>query len=479
MKRFSDFITEEVVPSALVQNGSIELDKEEVRASINMALAKVTADGSVTPYIALNRIQKALAYFHIILPKRVYLEGPKGVEVHELRQFGHKMGMTDQGEFVHEVPGKYYLFIQYGMNTPMSYGGQYSYPTMGGTFRVMAKVVDQIELDRLISMAELSLAEDCMDAEAQQKKAKMLAPHEMMKDVTSDEKKKGNKAAVGVSQKGLDEKWSQKYKDSINCSNPKGFSQKAHCASKKMEENIEEGDTPTSEKKSVNEDLRKWFREKWVRYDTKGNIKGPCAREEGEGKPKCRPLSSARAMSKDERAKSARRKRRQDPVADRPGKGGKPIMVQTEETLMEKNVPTNPALWARAKAQARAKFDVYPSAYANGWASKWYKSKGGGWKSAANESVEEACWDTHRQEGMKKKGGKMVPNCVPKEETISEKAPPGAKFERMVKHIKKGYSKGGLTTKEKSIAYATAWKAKNRQDEELKFDPSTETPKNS
>jgi hypothetical protein len=26
------------------------------------------------------------------------------------------------------------------------------------------------------------------------------------------------------------------------------------------------------------------------------------------------------------------------------------------------------------------------------------------------------CWDTHKQDGMKKKGGKMVPNCVPKEE---------------------------------------------------------------
>lgn len=169
-------------------------------------------------------------------------------------------------------------------------------------------------------------------------------------------------------------------------------------------------------RQKLKEDLRKWFREKWVRYDTKGNIKGPCARDEGEGKPKCRPLASARAMSKDERAKSARRKRREDPVADRPGKGGKPVMVRTEETLMEKNVPTNPALWARAKAQARAKFDVYPSAYANGWASKWYKSKGGGWKTAANESIEEACWDTHKQQGMKKKGGKMVPNCVPKEE---------------------------------------------------------------
>lgn len=31
----------------------------------------------------------------------------------------------------------------------------------------------------------------------------------------------------------ITEKWSQKYKNSINCSNPKGFSQKAHCAGKK------------------------------------------------------------------------------------------------------------------------------------------------------------------------------------------------------------------------------------------------------
>jgi len=31
----------------------------------------------------------------------------------------------------------------------------------------------------------------------------------------------------------ITEKWSQKYKNSINCSHPKGFSQKAHCAGKK------------------------------------------------------------------------------------------------------------------------------------------------------------------------------------------------------------------------------------------------------
>jgi len=44
---------------------------------------------------------------------------------------------------------------------------------------------------------------------------------------------------------------------------------------------------------------------------------------------------------------------------------------------------------------------------------------------------------------------------------LDEVAPPGAKAERMVKHIKKGYAKDGkLTKKEKGIAYATAWKAK-------------------
>jgi len=33
--------------------------------------------------------------------------------------------------------------------------------------------------------------------------------------------------------KKIDEKWSDKYKKSINCNNPKGFSQKAHCAGRK------------------------------------------------------------------------------------------------------------------------------------------------------------------------------------------------------------------------------------------------------
>ena len=46
------------------------------------------------------------------------------------------------------------------------------------------------------------------------------------------------------------------------------------------------------------------------------------------------------------------------------------------------NKPNNPALWSKAKSMAKQKFDVYPSAYANGWAAKWYKGKGGSWRKA-------------------------------------------------------------------------------------------------
>jgi hypothetical protein len=168
-------------------------------------------------------------------------------------------------------------------------------------------------------------------------------------------------------------------------------------------------------KEYLGEDLRQWFKQKWVRMDTKGNIKGDCAREPGEGKPKCLPQAKAHAIGKDARASAARRKRREDP---NPERRGAPINVKTEsvdeacwdgytakglkkkgnrmvpncvpeevESIDEKNVPTSPEKWARAKAAAKSKFAVYPSAYANGWASKKYKAMGGGWRT--EETVNE------------------------------------------------------------------------------------------
>ena len=77
-------------------------------------------------------------------------------------------------------------------------------------------------------------------------------------------------------------------------------------------------------------------------------------------------------------------------VSKKEGQKFSKYMAQKEEVehLEEKNVPTSPEKWAQAKAQAKAKFDVYPSAYANGWAAKKYKEMGGGWKSVS-EDVEQ------------------------------------------------------------------------------------------
>ena len=132
----------------------------------------------------------------------------------------------------------------------------------------------------------------------------------------------------------MNEKWTQKYKRSINCKHPKGFSQKAHCKGRKKhnEMTIEE----------------------------KVNL------------------------------------------------------------FLEKNCPTDPGKWAASKSAAKSKFDVYPSAYANGWAAKNYKSKGGGWRTC-KESIGELnaldeCWDGYKEVGGKMKNGKMVPNCVPVKE---------------------------------------------------------------
>ena len=38
--------------------------------------------------------------------------------------------------------------------------------------------------------------------------------------------------------------------------------------------------------------------------------------------------------------------------------------------------PKNKALYARVKAEAKRKFDVYPSAYANAWLVRTYKKRG-------------------------------------------------------------------------------------------------------
>jgi len=81
------------------------------------------------------------------------------------------------------------------------------------------------------------------------------------------------------------------------------------------------------------------------------------------------------------------------------------------EQIDEKNVPTSPEKWAQAKSQAKAKFDVYPSAYANGWAAKKYKAMGGSWKSVseATEPPFDKPYTTVKKVVTDKSGAKHSP----------------------------------------------------------------------
>jgi hypothetical protein len=190
----------------------------------------------------------------------------------------------------------------------------------------------------------------------------------------------------------------------------------------------------------MNEDLNKWFKEKWVNIGKKVDGKHPPCGTSGKkkGYAKCVPAAKAAGMSKKEKESATRRKRAAQNKAGRGGKdssgqGKTPIYVSTksknetmniEEKLnlfLEKNCPTDPAKWSASKSAAKSKFDVYPSAYANGWAAKNYKGKGGGWKKC-NEGESNAlceCWDGYKEVGGKMKNGKMVPNCVPVKEDIN------------------------------------------------------------
>ena len=80
---------------------------------------------------------------------------------------------------------------------------------------------------------------------------------------------------------------------------------------------------------SLDENLKKWFKDKWVRMGPGGKIRGTCGgKKKGEGKPKCLPRSKAYALGKKGRASAARRKRKKDP---NPNRRGKAINVATKK----------------------------------------------------------------------------------------------------------------------------------------------------
>jgi hypothetical protein len=112
-----------------------------------------------------------------------------------------------------------------------------------------------------------------------------------------------------------------------------------------------------SQKNNLNEDC-------WKGYKRVGSKK-----KGGKMVPNCVPVSEASSPAQQAAIAINMKK-----------KGVEPKNESYGEIDESKNCPTDPAKWAASKAKAKSKFDVYPSAYANGFAAKDYKAKGGGWK---------------------------------------------------------------------------------------------------
>ena len=279
-----------------------------------------------------------------------------------------------------------------------------------------------------------------------------LRKGEEKEDTEDADNKNGNGNGNGNSDGGsngggVSEGWSAKYKKSIDCNNPKGFSQKAHCQGRKK---MNEGT------------LHKWFKGSkskdgkggWVNVVTGGT----CASDEpGEGTPKCVSSAKRASMSKKERLSAARRKKAADPGQQQKSGAAKPTYVSTDKKKMKKEeVEIIEAKDKKGKGsgtkdacyhKVKSRYSVWPSAYASGalvkcrkvgaanWGNKSESVEFSNWrddfKALEIESIDiikaepieggvveegQKCWKGYEKKGTKKMFGKTYNNCVKKEE---------------------------------------------------------------
>jgi len=247
--------------------------------------------------------------------------------------------------------------------------------------------------------------------------------------------------------------WSEKYKKSIDCDNPKGFSQRAHCQGrkKKMTEEMKDHEVSMaqsqlkkSEKniaklrkilgkkeknipawvqakitdtehntdaaagymdeasKSGDEGLRDWFGKSKSSNGKKGWVQlggpwagKPCARQPGQtSTPKCGSSKMAAEMSPEEEETARRRKNRQDPNQPEKAGGAKPTNVKTEEVQLQE-VKDKPGKGSGKKDacynKVKSRYSVWPSAYASGALVKCRKVGAANWGNKS-ESYEFSNW---------------------------------------------------------------------------------------
>ena len=131
-------------------------------------------------------------------------------------------------------------------------------------------------------------------------------------------------------------------------------------------------ETKSKDKQDVTADMNQFSMNEEGQLDEKcwdGYKQVGSKKKNGKMVPNCVPVSEASSPAQQAAIAINMKK-----------KGVEPKNESYGEIDESKNCPTDPAKWAASKAKAKAKYDVYPSAYSNGFAAKDYKAKGGGWK---------------------------------------------------------------------------------------------------
>ena len=195
-------------------------------------------------------------------------------------------------------------------------------------------------------------------------------------------------------------KWSDKYKRSIDCSNPKGFSQKAHCAGRKKR-SLKEAGRPYSAKY-----MKALIKAGQGKTADTVNVKIPKSGHFIDEEELDEVLSTAGRVAGQYLGSKI--------GLDAPGaSAGEALGVMADYHAQK----------AARTAKARLK------KFQRGVKRKGYKP-GDLTRAALNKprkpepvrkeptlkKEDGPCWDTHKQVGMKMKKGRRVPNCVPKNE---------------------------------------------------------------
>jgi hypothetical protein len=189
--------------------------------------------------------------------------------------------------------------------------------------------------------------------------------------------------------------WSKKYKRSIDCNNPKGFSQKAHCAGRKKKESKMSSRLEELVGKSITEEQfdeaagkkDKCYYKVKARYDV-----WPSAYASG-ALVKCRKVGAANWGNKSKK--------------ESVNEAGMELKKLEDAIKMFKKKIEKQGRVTNARDEEHLERLM-----------KVYNDMGGRKIKENNESLnwlQEKCWKGYEKKGMKKMFGKMYPNCVKKE----------------------------------------------------------------